>query len=97
MVTRLIIPLNLWQRSRENPIYGSLITLSLVSAGFSRQQKTRTRRAWVFSHAQGDADFTASYSNQIGRPVGIYSGTIGGLLADDVLVPAALVAVTEHL
>ena len=39
----------------------------------------------------------ASYNNQIGRPVGIYSGTIGGLGADDVLVPAALVAVTEQL
>ena len=35
----------------------------------------------------------ASYSSQIGRPTGIYSGTIGGLLADGVLVPAALVAV----
>jgi hypothetical protein len=28
MFTRLIIQLNLWQRSRENPIYGSLIRLS---------------------------------------------------------------------
>ena len=51
----------------------------------------------MFSHAQGDADFTASYNNQIGRPVGIYSGTIGGLLADDELGPAAFVAVTEQL
>ena len=39
----------------------------------------------------------ASYNNQIGRPVGTYSGTIGGLLADAGLIPAALVAVTEHL
>ena len=39
----------------------------------------------------------ASYNNQIGRPVGMYSGTIGGLLADGVLVPAAFVAVTEQL
>ena len=38
-----------------------------------------------------------SYNNQIGRPVGIYSGTIGGLLADDELGPVALVAVTEQL
>jgi hypothetical protein len=97
MLTHLIIQLHLWPRSRENPIYGSLITLGLVSAGLFRQQKTRTRRAWVFSHAQGDADFTASYNNQIGRPVGTYPGTIGGLLADGVLVPAAFVAVTEHL
>ena len=47
--------------------------------------------------AQGDAGFAASYNSQIGRPTGIYSGTIGGLLADGVLVPAALVAVTEQL
>ena len=47
--------------------------------------------------AQGDAGFVASYNNQIGRPTGIYSGTIGGLVADDELVPAALVAVTEQL
>ena len=39
----------------------------------------------------------ASYSNQIGRPVGMYSGVTGGLLADAGLVPAALVAVTEQL
>ena len=39
----------------------------------------------------------ASYNNQIGRPTGIYSGTIGGLLADGALVPAAFVAVTEQL
>ena len=38
-----------------------------------------------------------SYNNQIGRPVGTYSGVIGGLLADAGLVPAAFVAVTEHL
>ena len=51
----------------------------------------------MFSDAQGDAGLLASYNNQIGRPVGIYSGTIGGLLTDGVLVPAALVAVTEQL
>jgi hypothetical protein len=51
----------------------------------------------VFSDTQGDAGFAASYNNQIGRPTGIYSGTIGGLLTDGVLVPAALVAVTEQL
>jgi hypothetical protein len=28
MIAHLIIPLNLWPRSRENPIYGSLIRLS---------------------------------------------------------------------
>ena len=39
----------------------------------------------------------ASYNSQIGRPTGLYSGTIEGLLADDVLVPAAFVAVTEQL
>ena len=37
----------------------------------------------------------ASYNNQIGRPTGMYSGTIGGLLADGVLVPAALVALGD--
>ena len=47
--------------------------------------------------AQGDADFAASYNKQIGRPTGIYSGTIGGLGVDGVLVPAAFVAVTEQL
>ena len=46
---------------------------------------------------QGDAGVLASYNNQIGRPVGIYSGTIGGLVADDELGPAAFVAVTEQL
>ena len=51
----------------------------------------------MFSDAQGDAGLLASYNNQIGRPVGIYSGTIGGLLADDELGPAAFVAVTEQL
>ena len=39
----------------------------------------------------------ASYNNQIGRPTGVYSGTIEGLVADAVLVPAAFVAVTEQL
>lgn len=39
----------------------------------------------------------ASYNNQIGKPTGIYSGVIGGLDADGVLVPAAFVAVTEHV
>ena len=39
----------------------------------------------------------ASYNNQIGRPTGIYSGTIGGLGADAGLVPTAFVAVTEQL
>jgi hypothetical protein len=45
MFIYLIIQLNLWQRSRENPIYGSLIPLGLVCGDLSRQQKTRTRRA----------------------------------------------------
>ena len=31
----------------------------------------------------------ASYNSQIGRPTGVYSGAIGGLLADGPLVPAA--------
>jgi hypothetical protein len=51
----------------------------------------------VLVKAQGDAGLLASYNNQIGRPVGMYSGTIGGLLADDELVPTAFVAVTEQL
>ena len=51
----------------------------------------------MFSDAQGDAGLLASYNNQIGRPTGIYSGTIGGLVADAVLVPAAFVALTEQL
>jgi len=44
----------------------------------------------VFSDAQGDAGLLASYNNQIGRPVGIYSGTIGGLLASTDIAPARL-------
>ena len=72
--------------------------LSTLRVGTNRQQKTRTRRAWVFSDAQGDAGFTASYNNHMGNPVAINSsGVIGGLGADDVLVPAAFVAVTEQL
>ena len=47
--------------------------------------------------AQGDAGLLASYNNQIGRPTGIYSGTIGRLDADAGLVPTAFVAVTEQL
>ena len=48
--------------------------------------------------AQGDADFIASYNKNIGRPVAMNSsGTIGGLDADFVLVPAAFVAVTKQL
>ena len=39
----------------------------------------------------------ASYNNQIGRPTRMYSGVIGGLLADGALVLAAFVAVTEQL
>ena len=39
----------------------------------------------------------ASYNSHIGNPTGIYSGVTGGLLADGVLVPAALVAVTVQL
>ena len=35
----------------------------------------------VLDNVYGDADFTASYNNHIGRPTGTYSGTIGGLLA----------------
>ena len=51
----------------------------------------------MFSDTQGEAGLLASYNNQIGRPTGIYSGTIGGLLADGALVPGAFVAVTEQL
>ena len=58
MFTHLIIQLNLWQRSRENPIYGKL-NPSTIGA---------------------DICLLASYNNQIGRPTGLYSGTIGGLL-----------------
>ena len=48
--------------------------------------------------AHGDADFAPSYNNQIGKPVAMNSsGVTGGLVADDLLVPAALVAVTEQL
>ena len=49
-------------------------------------------------NAQGDAGFAASYNNQIGGPVAMNSsGVTEELLADDVLVPTALVAVTEQL
>jgi hypothetical protein len=41
----MIIQLNLWRRSRENPIVRSLTLPALVAAGLSPQQKTRTRRA----------------------------------------------------
>ena len=75
----------------------ALLPIYYHRQGIPSQQKTRTRRACVLVKAQGEADFTASYNNQIGRPVGIYSGTIGGLVADAVLVPAAFVAVTEQL
>jgi hypothetical protein len=51
----------------------------------------------VLVKAQGDADFIASYNKNIGRPVGMYSGTSGRLGADGALVPAAFVAVTEQL
>ena len=52
----------------------------------------------MFSDAQGDAGFTASYNNHMGNPVAINSsGVIGRLGADAVLVPAVFVAVTEQL
>ena len=52
----------------------------------------------MFSDAQGDAGFAASYNNHMGNPVAINaSGVIGRLDADAGLAPAALVAVTEQL
>ena len=74
----------------------SLLTLSRVT--YSPNTTTNKKPAQGgLEKAQGDAGLLASYNNQIGRPVGMYSGTIGGLLADAGLVPTAFVAVTEQL